>query len=43
MSKFKFDIPKKNLSWEKFTPKLCDYINCKNGINFYDYKISTLL
>ena len=28
MSKFKYDIAKKNLSWEKFNPKLCDSHNC---------------
>jgi len=28
MSKFKYDIAKKNLSWEKYNPKLCDHIKC---------------
>ena len=28
MTKFKHDIVKKNLSWEKHEPKICDHINC---------------
>jgi len=30
MNKFKYNISKKNLSWEKFIPKMCDDLNCKN-------------
>ena len=30
MSKFKYNIAKNNLSWEKFTLKVCDHLNCKN-------------
>ena len=30
MSKFKYNISNKNLSWEKLHPKLCDNSNCKN-------------
>ena len=30
MSKFKYNISNKNLSWEKLNPKLCDNSNCKN-------------
>ena len=28
MGKFKYDISKRDLSWEKFTPKMCDHLNC---------------
>jgi len=28
--KFKYDIAQKNLSWEKYNPKLCDYRSCKD-------------
>ena len=32
MTKFKYDIAKKNLSWEKHEKKECDYFKCnKNG------------
>ena len=31
MSKFKYDISKRNLSWEQFTSKMCDHLNCKNS------------
>ena len=30
MSKFKYDIANKNLSWEKLHTKTCDNIDCKN-------------
>ena len=30
MSKFKYDIAKNNLSWEKNHPRLCDNLNCKD-------------
>ena len=30
MSKFKYNIANNDLSWEKFNPKLCDNVNCKN-------------
>ena len=30
MSKFKHDIVKKHLSWERNVPKKCDYGNCSN-------------
>ena len=29
MNKFKFDIQKNNLSWEKSSIKICDSLNCK--------------
>ena len=29
MSKFKYDIAKKNLSWEKLNPQLCENKGCK--------------
>ena len=29
MSKFKYAISKKDLSWERFTPKMCDQLDCK--------------
>jgi hypothetical protein len=28
MSKFKYDIANKNLSWEKLQHKICDELNC---------------
>ena len=31
MSKFKYNISKKNLSWENFTPKVCDQLDCKQS------------
>ena len=31
MNKFKYYISKKNLSWEKFTTKICDHLNCKKS------------
>ena len=32
MSKFKYNIAKKNLSWEKYQPKICDFNKCdKSG------------
>ena len=34
MSKFKHDIAKKHLSWERVVPKRCDYFNC-NEIGEY--------
>ena len=34
MSKFKYDIAKKNLSWEQFHPKICDYLNCSTKGEF---------
>ena len=30
MTKFKYDIVKNNLSWEKFKLKICDKADCKN-------------
>ncbi len=30
MNKFKFEIEKKDLSWEKKIPRICDNIDCKN-------------
>ena len=30
MSKFKYDIAQKNLSWEKYSPKLCDHLDCRD-------------
>ena len=30
MSKFKHDIANNTLSWESFTPKICDNLACKN-------------
>ena len=30
MNKFKYNIAKKNLSWENFTPKKCDNSDCNN-------------
>jgi hypothetical protein len=30
MSKFKHEIVKKNLSWERFPPKICDHLECKS-------------
>ena len=30
MSKFKYNIEKKNLSWERNDPKLCEHTNCNN-------------
>ncbi len=30
MAKFKHDIVKKNLSWERIQPKICDHGECKN-------------
>ena len=30
MNKFKYNVAKKNLSWERFAPKICDQANCKN-------------
>ena len=35
MNKFKYDIAKKNLSWEKDGQKKCDHVNCSN---FGEYK-----
>ena len=34
MTKFKYDITKKNLSWEKISIKLCDHIKCENNGDF---------
>ena len=34
MSKFKYDIKKKNLSWEKNIQKICDEINCNEIGNY---------
>jgi len=34
MNKFKFDIQKKNLSWEKKHSKKCDNLNCKEKGEF---------
>ena len=34
MSKFKYDITKKNLSWEKIYIKICDQIECDNKGDF---------
>jgi hypothetical protein len=34
MNKFKYDIAKKNLSWEKFNPKKCDNTSCKEEGSF---------
>jgi len=34
MNKFKFDIQKKNLSWEKKFSKICDFLNCKEKGKF---------
>ena len=31
MSKFKYNIVNKNLSWEKFQPKLCDKHQCNKS------------
>ena len=31
MSKFKYNTFKKNLSWERYTLKICDNTNCKNN------------
>ena len=31
MSKFKYGISKKSLSWENFVPKMCDQLDCKNS------------
>ena len=30
MTKFKYNISNKNLSWEKIHPKICDKKSCKN-------------
>tara|TARA_B110000263_G_scaffold247179_1_gene259532 strand:+ start:190 stop:783 length:594 start_codon:yes stop_codon:yes gene_type:complete len=30
MTKFKYDIVKNNLSWEKYNLKMCDKVSCKN-------------
>ena len=30
MTKFKYDIAKNNLSWEKYTHKICDHSECDN-------------
>jgi len=30
MNKFKYNIAKKNLSWERFAPKICDQNDCKS-------------
>ena len=29
MNKFKYNVAKKDLSWERFAPKICDQTNCK--------------
>ena len=34
MSKFKYDIKRKNLSWEKNIQKICDEINCNEIGNY---------
>ena len=30
MSKFKYNVIKNDLSWEKLTPKMCDFEHCEN-------------
>ena len=30
MSKFKYNVIKNDLSWEKFSPKMCDFEHCGN-------------
>ena len=46
MTKFKYDIAKKNLSWERKSPKICEYEDCnhlgeykapKSRINLNEY------
>ena len=34
MNKFKHDIAKKNLSWERINHKLCDHLRCKSKGDF---------
>ena len=43
MNKFKFDIKKNDLSWEKSTFKKCDYLNCVKKGEFRAPKSRLLL
>ena len=43
MNKFKFDIKKNNLSWEKTSYKKCDSKNCKQKGEFRAPKSRVLL